>query len=41
MLKTIEDLFYKLLGCTLAFTFVLIACAAESLVDLLLKSIGL
>ena len=41
MLKTLEDLFYKLLGYTLAFIFVLIACATESIVDLLLKAVGL
>ena len=41
MIKTFEKLFYKLLGYTLAFTFVLIACAAESIVDLALKVVGL
>ena len=41
MLKTIENLFYKALGYTLAFTFVIIACAAESIADLVLKAVGL
>lgn len=41
MLKTLEDLFYKVLGYTLMFTFVFVVCAIESIVDLLLKAIGL
>ena len=41
MLSTIENLFYKVLGYTLAIAFVLIACAAESIVDFALKAIGL
>lgn len=41
MLKTLENFFYKILGYTLLAAFIFIVSAIESIVDLLLKAVGL